>query len=276
MQDEEKSVFTKDVVNLATNLLNSISPGKNWGIANIVQFNKPILPITRTQGLTHIYGYLYDDEISLLENEGAIKAKVAGLWFIKMVKNHVRESEFDYHTSGNDALVNLLKKDGYINNEKALYTTLPTGLLYEGEEDEIPFYGKYAVLIDKTNLTYFIRKYTSNQFPIFNKEKLELEYLGERVSFSGEIESRSIEILIKHINATVSREEFYDTRGKGKYKDLVNKGREKDAHSAMKTLFNELRDKVEANSTLKDALFFRQHKGYGMFIDKRYLPHSIQ
>jgi hypothetical protein len=247
-------------------ILNNISPRDRWIIVNIAQTENQVFSYPSIPELPTCFGYVFDKVPQILEEEGVIEAKINGLWFLKI--SSIKKEYLG--KTGKDSITVVARHKGYIKKTEIAehyikydkYLKLDTGPKARGQ---------YSVLINVNRLRLFINWY-SGLTPIFNDNNKTLEFLNEKIQFNGDVNIKSIKLLIDNINSMVSNKDFYEIpRGLTNYNELIkHKGKTK-VHESLKKIFKEIENKIKSNNILKNVLIPVQKDGYGIFINNKKL-----
>lgn len=257
----------KDAVRLATNILNSLLPSDSWAIVNIVKDERDHLLFNDFPDIPTTFGYIYDQVITLLTEEGIIEESNPGSWFIGITDT---DSYYAHHIlpyiEQLDGLGMEARSKGYLT-EKQLVE-----YYYSNDRQKLGpvISGHYSVLINRNRLDKFIKKF-SNLLPNINEETGEFSFRGEVVLFKGELEIKSLKLLLNNLNSLVSKKEFYLVRGKNDYEQIKDRYGVTQLHDSLEKMFNVIKKRLKQNSKLKDVFVFTQDNGFGIFINEKAL-----
>jgi len=211
------------------------------------------------------YGFINEDILTLLRQEGIIEAYGYRDWYISTIP----ESE-----SSTDSLTSIAKKKGYFKEECIIYASQ---LLGYANMPDLPKMG--CILINTDKLVGFIRLH-ANTSPYYNPKENSLEFVGEKAPFNLIDQISAINLFVQNINCIVSRKVFYESKEESKqytYESKIARYTESVFHDTLDKSFYRLRDHVYKNKELKKALSFVQNDGYGLFVNQNYLykvPHQ--
>ncbi|MBI3379666.1 hypothetical protein HY029_02855 [Candidatus Gottesmanbacteria bacterium] len=252
----------KDALKLAKTINSTTLTIREWTIINIAKLGSGLVTFKDEQDLPTVYGYTYEDVIDLFEKEGVIEEKVKNYWYLIISKK-----------TSNELYPLTLKA------RKLRYIT-PNEFVECWKRGTIEFYygpeiaGKYSVLINKNKLSNFIKVY-SGLSPRFDLNTGEFTFLGEKVKFNGDIEIKSLSLLLNNLNCIISKKEFYEIRGNN-YDAVIKSKKETATHDMLEKVFREIKRKIYSNEKLKNTIIFVQEEGFGLFINLRAISSTPQ
>jgi len=165
-------------------------------------------------------------------------------------------------------ITNILIDLGYLTEKSrvAIFCLCKKVGRYDAECDQGPhFSGEGFTLVFKSELESFLKSLVGHE-PIFSDNAF--YFLGEKIELKGEIQQKSLELLIKNINRIVSKEAFYDVRGFGNYQRHVKQKGKTPIHDITKKIFSKIKDELGKNGKIKESLMFVTQNGYGIFVNK--------
>jgi len=269
-----KNGLTNDASLLCETIFSNCIPNSNWMFINIA---KNILDSNRTFNLNYFplikttYAYFIDDVPQLLITEGVIEKFINGRWItgLENIKNTYE-----------NALTVYARSKGIIKNNESV------GIFYDSSNINSfgpKYYGQYAALINIDALKTFYFKYNpptisssgSDSLPIFDNSKGVFIFIGKSITIKANLKKKLLDLLVKNINRIVSDEELYDIRGVGKYKSKTANKTLEPANDANEKLVKELKEELYSIPEFKKTLFFVNHFGSGLFVDKRFVTSDI-
>ena len=245
-------------------IYNSLSPRDTWKIVNIGKSNNQVFNWPSYPSIPWSYGYTYDSVPQILEEDGVIEAKVANSWFMG-VENGTKQFL--------DAITIAARQKKYITDDEIVnFYCKYSHSRKSNDRGPTSVGGQYSILVNIQKLIAFYQKYNQEATPpkpIFNEKVRTLDFLGEKILFKGKIEQKSVKILVDNMNSMVSKKDFFDVRGEGKYEVEVKKFGSTPAHEPIEKVFKEIKSKITSNDKLKKVLILAQQEGFGMFIDQK-------
>lgn len=257
----------QDAVRLAINILDSLLPSDSWLMVNIVKNKKEQLNFNDFPDIPTTFGYTYDQVVLLLVKEEVIEELNPNSWFIRITdKNSYYAHNISPYIDQLDPLGMQAWHKGYIKEGQLVE------YYYSNERQRLGpiISGHFSVLINRKSLENFIKKY-SNSHPILNEETGEFSFRGEVVIFHGELEIKSLKLLLDNLNSIVTKKRFYEVRGKNDYDLIKKKYGVTQLHDSLEKLFINIRSKIKKNAKLRDTFIFTQDNGFGIFLNKNSL-----
>lgn len=258
--------IVNDALVLCLNIYHATPPNKKWAILNIARSTNSSFTFTsyKYQIIPTSYGYNYDNVPDFLRDEGVFEALVQNHWFLNVGKRASLESY--------DLVSVTAKVKNYLSKgEGAYYYQKWT----RDDVDEGPATpGQYAVLVNMEKLTSFYNKYNPPQIsniPTYDSSNGELSFMGERIKIEGEINIKTMDLLIKNINSRVGMKELFEVRQNANYEQEIAKYKKTPTNDIVEQVIKSLKAKIEENGKLKKILIFVQKDGFGIFIDQNAL-----
>lgn len=259
----------RDCLSLVLNIHDSLSPHDSWKVVNIGKSTNSTFSWPSYPSIPWSFGYSYDSVSQILEEEGVIEAKIQDAWYIGITKTSASQS---------DPITILARKKGYLKNDESVkYYSKWTSEHVDHGPTSVG--GQFSILVNVQNLIKFYWKYNEQTLPprpTFNETTKNLDFLGESVHFMGEIEQKSVRLLMENLNSLVSKKEFYEVRGEVGYEETVKKKRPTLVHEPLEKMFTEIKKKIMANKKLKNVLILAQQDGFGMFLNQKTLTPAPQ
>lgn len=257
----KKNVIS-DAVNLATNILNSLSPNREWGIANIALNKADEFLLKNYPTISPSFGYSQNETPSFMEASGIIEGKTKGWWYIDISKQN---SQWDrmkpQEITLDDGIESVAQEKGYIkNNEIIMY--------YARGNDWGPSkHGQMAILVNRNNLEKFIGWYNETT-PQFDTDTGIFKFRGASVTIKGQKSINRFKLLFDNLGGFVTKKQFYEVDGKKDY-DVINKKTNiTRLHDRLEKGFQNLKRIIESDSMLNKSVIMIQKNGFGMFVNK--------
>lgn len=150
-----KKNVIKDAVNLATNILNSLSPDKDWGIVNIALNKSDEFLLKNYPSIPPSFGYTQNETPNFMEDNNVTEGETSGWWYVGISK---RNSQWDrirpQEITLDDGIESVAQEKGYIKNNTIIkYYVL-------GDDWGPRRHGQMAILTNKNKLQAFIDKFS--------------------------------------------------------------------------------------------------------------------
>jgi len=84
---------TFDALKLASNILNSLLPNKEWEIVNIALKEPETYVLEGYTAIPLSFGYEYDKTPDFLEQHGVIEGKTKGWWYVGIKKRNSQKNQ---------------------------------------------------------------------------------------------------------------------------------------------------------------------------------------
>ncbi|MDQ3159370.1 MAG: hypothetical protein M3P98_04540 [bacterium] len=275
-----ESKFLVDVKRVVSAILDSTPPNKTWIICNIAKSKKELLNEQFTfykykDQIPLSFGYQYDETVDYLESIRVVEAYSKNDWFTRIShKKNINDLDDLDFEGGLDLITCVARAQNYISSLEYckyfqdVYDDDETGYIDTGPEMQ----GQYSILINVARAHVFCES-GNGMVPVFKESTL--EFLGEKIEFSGLLESNAMCLLINNINSIVSKKDFYQSRGDNiKYDAEIARYTLGKVNSWSEDVFKSIRAKIENNKQLSGVLVLVQKDGFGVFIDQNQLAAS--
>lgn len=253
--------LVNDAVRLCTVIWDSLLPTSQWAVVNIAKSKNALFTYpTKYQEIPTSFGYTYDRVPQYLSECGVIEALGVSRWFMFFSKGISEKTT--------DLITNVARAKKYISEDQSAsyYHTLSDYKQRYGPTEP----GQYAILINVSKMSNFIRR-SLTTIPQFSEDSGILSFLGKVIRFDGEVEKKSVRLLVDNIGSIVTKEEFYSIpRGAKNYKAIVE-SKKGSLHDSLEKMFNKIKSKFYEDKDLKNALIFVQKDGFGIFVNQRSL-----
>jgi len=254
----------EDAIDLANNILKTLSSKKDLVIVNIA-INKPNTFII--EGYPKIplsYGYQYSDTPKVLEQDGLVLGKTVGWWYVGITsKNSLtfRNRPQEINLDGNiDEVVESMR---FIDKEMAIE------YYFNVQDDDIgPNKSEHrAILVSRKKLEQFVGWYKGIS-PQFDEKTGVFSYRGVNVTIGGEKSVRRFKLLFDNLGGMVTKRQFYEATGKQDYVIIKNSRGVTQLHDSLEKGFGKIVEIIESEPILRKSIIMLQRDGFGMFVDK--------
>lgn len=256
------SDLEKDALVLLKKINSSFPRENKWLVLNLARSKKRRFNLNPPHHVfPQCFGYSLESVPQLLVDRGVIVA-MDKLWFLSITKN---ETPSKRRQTGNIFLIG--KENGFLNEQNEVNFYLK---VYRDRVDYGPVIpGHVSVLINAEKMRSFIDYYSAEK-PFFNNADNSLNFMNQKIIFSGDVEIVGIKFLLKNINRMVSRKDFYQANGDNNYDRIKKQEELTQLHDTIDKRFNQIKDRVNSNEILKNQLIFVKQNGFfGLFINRR-------
>ena len=253
----ENDLLYQDAVRLCSNIFRTTPTSAKFAIVNIVRSDKDFLEFGEYPEIPQSFGYGHDEAIHLLEEHGVVEAYASDRWFRDIISIHEDDDyweEYEIHLNAPDWICQVAERKKYIGTlEGVRYCRGPN----------VP--GHFCILANVHSLEKFVQIY-SGMKPIFDEKTGEFRYKGQRVRFSGEIEQKTVKLLIDNVGSIVTNKELYELRGHTNYLYYEENKKLTPIHDVIEKCVGKIKKRILSNRIMKKDLFFQQNKGHGLFV----------
>ncbi len=257
--------LVNDAISLCQTIYDATPPTTKWRAVSIAKTINRIFSYPSVPEIPTGYGYFYDEVPKYLFSEGVFEAMVPNKWYKGIIS-------VSSGTKINDLVSTTAIAKGYLERNQLIDFYSKWRREYVDFGPTAP--GQFTVLVNIESLLRFIATATSSplsQTPAFDNKTGELSFLGEKIMISGDIEIRSLDLLVKNLNSIVSKADFYEVRDNVNYQKAIKGKKATNINDITEKIFRALKLKVKANDKLKKVLVFAQDEGFGIFVDQNQL-----
>lgn len=254
----------EDALRVCNNILRSVTPEDKWVIVNTALNSRDTFLIPKCPAIPPVYGYRFESSPRFLERKGVIVAKTPFWWFVRITdldSYYARQILPELELS--DDIYWAAKEKNHLRKNQVIE-------YYVDETDTRGpvFHGQAAVLVNVKALIKFIGAY-SEMRPRFDEATAIFSYRGEKIRITGDIEGKTIKLLVGNLGMIVGNKELYNVRSPANYDELIRSGRKMETHEMVEKTIVSLKKKIFSQKLMKRDLHFLQNKGHGLFMRSR-------